>query len=151
MIRIIGVGNPLMGDDGAGTALVELLGRRELPPGVEVVDGGTGGVTLLGLMEGAAGVVLVDAADMGRPVGAVVRLTGEEAALSACSAPLSLHQAGVAGALALGRELAILPRLVLFLVQGERVAPGQGLSPPVEAALDSLADRVIAEARLLLG
>ena len=151
MVRIIGVGNPLMGDDGVGIALVERLARRELPPGVEVVDGGTGGVTLLGLMEGAAGVVLVDAADMGCPGGTVVRLAGEDAALSERPSPLSLHQAGVAGALALGRELGILPRLVLFLVQGERVAPGQGLSPRVAAALDALADRVTAEARFLRG
>ncbi len=49
-LRIIGLGNPLMGDDGAGIAAVERLASLPLPAGVEVVDGGTGGLTLLDLM-----------------------------------------------------------------------------------------------------
>ena len=39
-IRIIGVGNPLMGDDGAGIAVVSQLEHQLLPAYVEVIDGG---------------------------------------------------------------------------------------------------------------
>lgn len=151
MIRIIGVGNPLMGDDGVGVALVGRLAKAALPARVEVLDGGTGGVTLLPLMEGAEAVILVDAADMGLPPGAVVRLPGEEIHFHGAAQAFSLHQAGLEGALALGRELGILPPVVVFLVQGERVEPGIGLSLPVEAALGELEAGVTAEALRLAG
>lgn len=71
----MGVGNLLMGDEGVGIHVVRELGRRALPPGVECLDGGTGGFTLLGPMQEAQRVILVDAAANGNPVGTVTRTT----------------------------------------------------------------------------
>ncbi len=146
MVRVIGVGNPLRGDDGVGVALVERLAAEGLPPGVEAVDAGTGGLTLLDLLEGASRVVLVDAAELGRPPGSVVRVDGEDLGLGEVAGAPSLHGAGVGDALALGRELGLLPPLVLYLVQVVRVEVGPGLSAPVAAVLGDLAARVRAEA-----
>ena len=50
-VLVLGVGNPLMGDDGIGVHVAQALERTELPPGVQVMDAGTGGVTLIALME----------------------------------------------------------------------------------------------------
>ena len=59
---VIGLGNPLMGDDGAGVAALERLRDEwELPPEVELVDGGTWGMNLLPLVESAPRLILVDA------------------------------------------------------------------------------------------
>ena len=52
--RVIGIGNPLRGDDGVGPAVVEALKRRGLPEGVEAVDGGQAGLGLVALMAGEA-------------------------------------------------------------------------------------------------
>ena len=47
---ILGVGNPLMADDGIGVLAVQhLLSRTDLPPHVTVVDGGTDGFGLIAL------------------------------------------------------------------------------------------------------
>ena len=40
-LAIVGVGNPLMGDDGVGIAVIRELGKESLPAGVELFDGGT--------------------------------------------------------------------------------------------------------------
>jgi hydrogenase maturation protease len=72
---ILGVGNLLMGDEGVGVHVVRALEKRALPPGVECMDGGTGGFTLLGPMQEAQRVILVDAAADGNPVGTVTRTT----------------------------------------------------------------------------
>ncbi len=58
-IKVIGCGNLLMGNDSAGLRVLELL--EEMSPGFELVDGGTGGIGLLPLMEGADLVIIVDA------------------------------------------------------------------------------------------
>lgn len=140
--RILGVGNPLMGDDGVGIAAVERLSALRLPEGVEVVDGGTGGITLLALMEGAAEVVVIDAAEMGLPPGEFRRFSGD--ALMANWEPgMSVHQAGLGEVLALGRELDLLPEVTLFAVQPESVVLRQALSAPVAEGLERLLEVVV--------
>ena len=71
MVRIIGIGNPLRGDDGVGVVVAECLQQRNLPGGVEVLDGGLGGLTLIDYFEDVARVILVDAADVGAAPGSI--------------------------------------------------------------------------------
>ena len=138
-LRIIGVGNPLMADDGLGIVAAERLAALDWPEGVEVLDGGTGGLTLLDLLAGARGVILLDAVAMGAAPGTLRRFTGAELERLPAEAPgLSLHGSGLAGVLALARELGGLPPLVLYGVEPARVELGLGLSPAVAAALEDL-------------
>src|SRR5690348_7528678 len=58
---VLGLGNVLMGDEGIGVYVVRELGKRELPPNVECLDGGTGGFTLLEPLENADRIVIIDA------------------------------------------------------------------------------------------
>ncbi len=144
---MIGVGNLLMGDDGAGIAAAQELGGRRLPRGVEVVDGGTGGITLLHLMEGADKVILIDAVLMGKSPGSIERF-GSEALEEEGGTPLSLHQGGLPQVFALGRELGLLPgEIVLYGIEPDSVAERLGLSHRVEAALPVLVERLLEELR----
>ncbi|MEA2034658.1 MAG: hydrogenase maturation protease [Euryarchaeota archaeon] len=58
-IRVIGCGNLLMGNDSAGLRVIEIL--EKTCPGIDVVEGGTGGIGLLPLMEEADLIIIVDA------------------------------------------------------------------------------------------
>ena len=143
---ILGLGNPLRGDDGVGCRLVEELARRELPPGVQVLDGGAAGLGLLNLVEGWERVVVVDAAEMGRGPGEIVRFTLADVRLASTPDCFSLHHAGLSEALALADALGRpLPEMVIFGVQPVRVGWGEGLSPAVEAALPALIAAVLEE------
>ena len=134
-VRIIGVGNPLAEDDGVGIAVVEQLEKEGMPAGVEVIDGGTGGLTLLTLMAGAARVILVDALEMGREAGAVAGFAYAAGVFKAEGPGLSLHQAGLGEVLALGAELGELPELFIVGIQPAALELGQGLSAVVAAAV----------------
>jgi len=134
-VRIIGVGNPLAEDDGVGIAVVEQLEKEGMPAGVEVIDGGTGGLTLLTLMSGAARVILVDALEMGREAGAVAGFAYAAGVFKAEGPGLSLHQAGLGEVLALGAELGELPELFIVGIQPAALELGQGLSAVVAAAV----------------
>ena len=136
---IIGVGNLLMGDDGLGIVALEQLRRQQLPPGIELIDAGCGGLTLLQLLADCERALLIDAADFGRPAGCILRLPAENIAdIQGGTGQASLHQTGLAEVLGLAVKLGQLPELTLFLVQPQCVAPGLELSLPVRQALPRL-------------
>jgi hydrogenase maturation protease len=69
-ILVAGIGNVFLGDDGFGVALVDRLARRELPPGVDVVDYGIRGMDLaFAMQDDYDSVVLLDAIPRGGPPG----------------------------------------------------------------------------------
>lgn len=72
---VLGLGNIIMGDEGVGVHVVRALAQQPLPADVECLDGGTGGFVLLGPLQEANRVVLIDAAADGNPVGTVTRTT----------------------------------------------------------------------------
>jgi hydrogenase maturation protease len=72
---VLGLGNVLMGDEGIGVYIVRAIEAHTLPPGVECLDGGTGGFTLLEPLEQAGRIILIDAANDGNPIGTITRTT----------------------------------------------------------------------------
>ncbi len=68
---VIGIGNNLMTDDGAGIHVIDRLREMDLPEHVRLVDGGTLGFTLLEIVEGARRLIVVDAAQLEAEPGTV--------------------------------------------------------------------------------
>ena len=75
-LLVLGIGNLLMGDEGVGVHVIRHLEKtQEVPPGVELLDGGTGSFLLLDPMQRADRVILIDATLDENSQGAVRRLT----------------------------------------------------------------------------
>jgi hydrogenase maturation protease len=145
-ILILGLGNPLVGDDGIGPRVIQELRGLELPDTVVTSEGGTAGLGLIGLMEGYQRVIVVDAVDMGQPPGHIATFTPLVARLSTVQAPLSPHQLGVGEAIALAEMLGMgLPELVIVGIQPGQMAMKEGLSQDVEAAVPYVIDAVLRE------
>lgn len=149
-LLILGLGNVLCTDDGLGpTAIAHLDRNWEFPPGCAALDGGTLGLSLLGLIEDSRQVILIDAVELDQPPGTLVRLEG--AALEpAVRERLSVHQVGVADLI---DALALLGRqpetLLLLGAVPASIGLGLGLSPPLAAVLPALVDHIVAEATRL--
>jgi hydrogenase maturation protease len=141
---VIGVGNPIMGDDGLGlAALVRLRERWSLPESVCLVDGGTWGMNLLPLIEDAERLLFLDAIDAGRPAGALVVLDREDLPRF-LSHKLSPHQIDLREALALAELRGTLPAEVTVIgLQPGRVEMSTRLSPEVESRLDDLLGLIV--------
>lgn len=149
-LLVLGLGNLLLEDDGVGAAAVALLiDRYDAPPSVQVLDGGTLGLSLLPHVDAADSVILVDAVRADQRPGSFVRLTGEDVG-PAVATRLSPHQVGVADLLDGARWLGRYPRraVLLGLVPGS-MQLAVGLSPNVRRALPSLVERIVDEARTL--
>lgn len=144
---VLGLGNPLRGDDGVGVHVARQLLGRCLPDDVEVADGGTQGLGLVTLLEGRQRVIVVDAAAMERLPGEFVRFGLQEARLlTGDGGRFSVHEAGLREMLLLAQVLGMLPEeVVVFGVQPAGVEWEASLSPEVEATLPDLVEAVLAE------
>jgi hydrogenase maturation protease len=143
---VLGLGNVLCRDDGAGVAAIHALRRRwDVADGVVALDGGTLGLSLLPVVERADRVILIDAIRGDGPPGSPVRIDGAAVA-TAVYERLSVHQIGVAdllgGAAILGRYPS---RVILLGVVPATTELGLGCTPAVAAAIPDLIDRVVAE------
>jgi hydrogenase maturation protease len=142
---VIGIGNEFRRDDGAGPAVLARLHGR-VPSGVTLLvsDGEPAG-----LIEAWAGVplaVIVDAvrAEPTTP-GRLHRLVLHQAD-AAEARPVSSHGLGLDSAIGLARALGRMPgALIVHAVEAADLGQGPGLTAAVAAAIDTLADAVLAD------
>lgn len=149
-LLVIGCGNPLRGDDGAGPEVVRRLAARGAAH-VRCVDAGTSGADVVLAMCGHDEVVIVDACRSGAAAGTIheIAVAPDGGAVPQPGGPprLALHAFRWDQAVALGRSLlgAGFPRRVTaVLVEGARFEPGAALSPATAAAVDEVVARLVA-------
>jgi hydrogenase maturation protease len=140
-VRVISCGNPLMGNDAAGISVLALLETRH--PEIDAVDGGTGGLGLIPLMEGYDRIVIVDATSgLGEP--GEVHVFRDIPATGIPS--LSLHELGIPEVLALARSLGIAPEVIIVGIEGGQMPGFSGeMDPAVRAALPEACRLVLEE------
>jgi hydrogenase maturation protease len=145
-IVVLGVGNVLLSDEGIGVRAVEELGRRyRLPPGVEVLDGGTSAMELLDDLAGCDLLIIADCVRAGHTPGTLMRLADDDIP-ALFRTKLSPHQVGLPEVLGTLRITGEAPkRVVLFGVEPQTLATGIGLSTPVEAILPTLLEELTLE------
>ncbi len=149
-VVVIGVGNSMRRDDGAGIAVVERA-RPLLPPGVEVRTLSGEATALLDAWAGVDLALVVDAVRWDRPpLDGVTRIDAisQPQIVGGWGAAASSHGLGVAEAVALGRTLDRLPpRLILLLIALVEEGQGEGLSPTVEGYVDAAVALLVTEMR----
>jgi len=145
-LLVLGLGNVLCGDDGAGViALHQLRRNYELPDRVRLVDGGTLGLDLLALVAASDRVLMIDAVRCDAQPGSIVVLEGDAVA-PAVYERLSPHQIGVGDLIAGAALCDRYPEDVVIVgVVPETTDLQFGCSPAVDAKLPALIERVIDE------
>lgn len=153
---VVGIGNPILGDDGIGWRVVEEVERRWAveprggpePPTVAFLCVSLGGLSLMERLVGAGRAILVDAVRTGdRPLGTVFAMPLAELVDGASGHLDNAHDASLPVALAAGRSLgAELPAEITVVgIEALRVVEfGEELSPPVAAARAAAVEAVLA-------
>jgi hydrogenase maturation protease len=145
-IVIVGIGNELRRDDGAGLVAAKRLRAALSTDGRILVKEGDI-ASLLGDWQGADAVVVIDASSSGSAPGTIRRYDAHERPLPSVFSRSSTHSFGVAETVELARALGRLPaRLVVFGIEGRDFSQGEGLSPDVNAAVDEVVRCVVEEA-----
>lgn len=148
-VKVIGLGNPILTDDGVGIYAVRLV-KRWLPPkaDVAIAELAVGGLELMEAMIGYDRVILVDAIwQPAQPPGALFHFTAE--ALPDTMNSASAHDIDLPGALAAGRRMGVpLPADaaidIVAVCAREVLTFGDAPTPPVLAAVPVAAAHVLA-------
>lgn len=135
---VLGIGNTLLGDDGAGVQVIRQLqaARRPLQR-VRLLDGGTLSFSLLETVENTPALIVVDAARLQEPPG-TVRVLQQDAMDEFLRGRTrsSVHELSLAELLDMARLTGRLPARRAFVgIQPELIAAGTELSPAVSAGL----------------
>lgn len=130
-----------MGDEGIGVHLANRMEKELLPPGVDVLDGGTGGFHLLEYFEDYPYVILVDATLDGREPG-TIRLIKPRFATDFPPA-MSTHDIGLKDLVSALQLLDRMPEIDLLVVSIASVQQqGIDLTPEIESIVPILMDKV---------
>lgn len=145
-VAVIGVGNLLMTDEGIGVHVIRALERRGVPRRIELIEGGTGGLSLLNLMRGRERVIIVDAVSLRAPPGAVFRWNPARSRGPSRTLQ-SAHAEGVHEILQAGRTLFPLPPILCIgIVPGDIMTAGTTLSRALRRKLPAIVRIVLREA-----
>lgn len=130
-IMVMGIGNLLMQDDGVGVHVIRQLGNLDLPPQVELVDGGTHSYDLLDYFSQADICIVVDAMHAGGEPGTVYRAPLEELDLNPNPDIQSLHELSFAEAMYMLQLEGYNPEVLIYGVEPHTVDLGLELTPVV--------------------
>lgn len=152
-VAIVGVGNILMGDEGAGVEAVRLIGEMGYPEGVDLIDAGTAFFTIAPELSNHIykKLFIIDAVKGGGKPGTLYRFTMDEVdrGIGPGKCLLSLHEIGVMEALKLERLMGRLPGEIIFYgIEPEVIKLSMELSPVVRKNLRALARRLLGEIRV---
>jgi hydrogenase 3 maturation protease len=142
---VLGIGNRLGGDDAAGTCVVDMLNQRRhgaktlLPTEIIAIDAGTAPESYTSVIRRHRPdlLILVDAADMGLPPGALRTITPEKISILS----LSTHYMPLSMFIAYVEEFC--GKVLLVGVQPERTDTGSGISKAVHKSVKRLAEAIL--------
>jgi hydrogenase maturation protease len=147
-VLVLGIGNILLSDEGAGVkAAEELQNRYDCSDAVEIVDGGTVGFELLPYFENRSHILIIDAVKTGNKPGTIVRIDDPPAFFQKKVSP---HQIGLADVMGIAVITDNMPQnIALFGIEPKELSTGLELSPEVDGNLSQLVDMVADELKAI--
>ena len=146
---VLGLGNPLMGDEGIGIKLIEMLQSASGDfPEADFVDAGTGGMSLLHLISGRKKAVIIDCCIMGETPGTIKKFTPDQVKTVKQLTHLSLHEVDIIKVIDLARQLGECPEEIIFFgIEPETVTQQMELSDILTDRLGQYIETITAQLR----
>jgi hydrogenase maturation protease len=145
-VTLIGLGNLLLRDEGVGVHAVRYLEEHyEIPPDLEVVDGGTSGLDLLPYIENRDRLLIVDAVNFRKEPG-YIGVLENQAVPALFGLKDSLHHLGLMDVLAAAQLLGVAPKAICLIgIQPLAIETGLDLTGAIQARLAPLTARILAQ------
>jgi hydrogenase maturation protease len=146
-IAVLGLGNPLMADEGVGIEVVSrLLSRSSEFPDVDFIDAGTAGFGLLHKLSGRRRVIIIDCCRMASPPGTIATFTPDDVNSVKKLSHFSVHEADILQVIDLARRVGDCPEnIVIFGIEPVTVEMRTSLSTLLAERLDDYLEQVVAQ------
>ena len=143
-ITILGIGNTLYQDEGMGVHILPTL--REVFEGqedVEIIEGATDGMILLGPVESTDYLIVIDAIHAGIRAGEIITLVNDEIP-NYFGVKVSIHQIGFQEVLAAAKLRDQLPKhLFMCGIQPHSMELGLEVSDVIKETFPALVDTIV--------
>ena len=142
---VLGIGNPILSDDGAGIRVAREVGKKSDDPQVTISESSAAGLSLLDAIVGYDKVIIIDAIQTKRGKAGRIHRMGLEDFSSAKHLP-SPHQINLVTALELGKmlNLAMPQKITIFAVEAKDITTfGEKCTPEVEQAIPEVVKMVL--------
>ncbi|MEH7354416.1 HyaD/HybD family hydrogenase maturation endopeptidase [Neobacillus drentensis] len=148
-ITILGIGNTLFSDEGVGIHLLPLLEEAlKEDENIEIIEGLTDGMKLLGPVEDAENLIIIDAINSGKEGGTIIKLEGDEIP-AYFGIKMSIHQLGFQEVLFAAKMRERYPKqIVMYGMQPTSLQLGIGLTETNQSMLNELANVVLDQVKL---
>jgi hydrogenase maturation protease len=141
---VLGLGNPILSDDGVGIRVAHEVASQVNNPQITVTETSGAGLSLLDSITGYDGVIIIDSIQTREGnAGQIYRLGLEDFSFTKYFS--SPHQVNLATALELGRMLglAMPQRVIIFAVEAKDVTTfGEKCTPEVEQVIPEVVKMV---------
>ena len=146
---VLGIGNPILSDDGAGIKVAREVGKKLDDPEITVAETSGAGLRLLDSIVGYDKVIIIDAIQTKKgKAGQIYRMEPED--FSFAKHLSSPHQINLVTALELGKmlNLAMPQKITIFAVEAKDITSfSEKCTPEVEQAIPEVVKMVLAELR----
>jgi hydrogenase maturation protease len=143
---ILGIGNSLLQDEGAGVHAIRMLAEQAAQcDDIELMDGGTLSFTLAGAIEDADRLIVIDAAQYDGEPGTTKVFLGEQMdAFIGSNRKCSVHEVSLIDLMAIALLAGQLPQQrALIGIQPQSIDWGEHPSPPVAGAIQQACDQAL--------
>ena len=142
---ILGIGNTLLTDEGAGIHALSLLqSYHPDAPNLTYIDGGTLSFTLAAYIEDCDNLIVFDAAELKAPAGTVKTMAGAKMDAFLGAARRSPHEVGLLDLFDIARLTEALPaNRALSRIQPDIIDWGMSPTPAVERALPVAVEQAV--------
>ena len=141
-IIVVGIGNLIMQDDGAGIHVINHLLQMDIPQEIELIDGGTYSYDLVDFFCQGDMIIVVDAMRAGGEPGTVYRAPLEQLGLQIDTNMTSVHDLGFVQAARHVNMLGHYPEILVYGIEPKELGLGLELSPKIASTIPRVAELI---------
>lgn len=138
-IIVVGVGNLIMQDDGAGPHVIKCLSQMDIPEDILLIDGGTYSYDLVDFFCQGDIIIVVDAMRAGGEPGTIYQAPLEQLGLQIDTDMTSVHDLGFVQAALHVNMLGHYPEILVYGIEPQELSLGLELSPKIASSIPRVA------------
>jgi hydrogenase maturation protease len=146
MLKVIGLGNSLRGDDGIGSEVIKKLLTETNKANFELYDAGSDPFSILEQLLQSDPVLVIDSARMGLKPGNIRRISAKKSGFIESEFGLSLHGFNLADVWKMAQSMGVKNDLIIIGIEPEKIEFNTGLSPAVKKCIPIVVKMVEEEA-----
>jgi len=149
-LTILGVGNELLSDEGVGVYVIKELKKIDLPPEIDIIEGGTEGFGLINIITETDYLIVIDSIKGGSEPGTIYRFNINDAPNCPDIFKTSVHQIGILEVINLSQLIGKTPETVVIGIEPEKITTSMELSQKIREKIPKVIDLILNETRSIL-